>query len=254
MKVLLLDAGNSRLKWALVDSVVTSDLQMTGVCSYHDSGFPAQLQTAWRALPRVDKVLLGCVAGSAIIATINDAVNQRWGLAAEVLVSESTFGGIINAYAQPHQLGVDRWLAMLGGWRMLTEPAPMWIVDCGTAVTVDHVSADGHHQGGLILPGLMLMQQRLTTAAAALNGNEGAGRDLPESLPGLATDTGSALMNGALFSLVASVDRICASDDRGVRIITGGDGAIIKPYLHGRWLSCPHLVLQGMAVYAEECA
>jgi len=253
MKVLLLDAGNTRLKWAYIDTPAAGELRATGVCSYADNGFPAQLQSAWGALPGIDKVLLSCVAGDAIKSVLGDIVRRCWGVSPDLLRSETAYAGIINGYTDPSQLGVDRWLAMIGGRLSLAAPAPMWIVDCGTAVTVDYVDRDGHHRGGLILPGLMMMHERMTATTAALKTFHSDEPNLPESVDELATDTASALARGIMLTLVASLDRIVSTDDTGVRIISGGDGAVIAPYLSGRWLSRPNLVLEGMAVYAEEC-
>lgn len=253
MKVLLLDAGNTRLKWAFIDTAAAGKLRMTGSCSYADSEFLKQLQSTWGAAPRVDRVLLSCVAGDTIISALNDTVRHCWGVSPDVLGSEAAFAGIINGYSNPHQLGVDRWLAMIGGRRSLAGPAPMWIVDCGTAVTIDYVERDGHHRGGLILPGLMTMHERLTATTAALKAFNSETLNLPETLDELATDTATALARGIAISLVASLNRVTSTDVAGTRIITGGDGAVIAPYLDGHWLLRPNLVLEGMAVYAEEC-
>lgn len=262
MKVLLLDAGNTRLKWALVDTATADQLQSIGACSYADAGFPEQLQSAWGELPRVEKVLLGCVAGDAIITTLDEIVRRNWNVSLDRLVSETAHAGIINGYTNPGQLGVDRWLAMIGGRRSLGGPSPMWIVDCGSAVTIDYVERNGRHRGGLILPGLMMMYERMTAMTALKSFNfdafclPGAVAGLVKNglaKDGLATDTASALCRGIMASLVASLDRITGTDENDMRIITGGDSALIGPQLSGHWLIRPHLVLEGMAVYAEEC-
>jgi len=257
MKVLLLDAGNTRLKWAFIDTAASGQLLSTGTCAYTDNRFPEQLQSMWAGVAHVDKVLLGCVATADIIAALNDVVRQRWGVSLDILRSEAAYGSIINGYNDPRQLGVDRWLAMIGGRCALAEPASMWIVDCGTAVTIDYVEHDGRHRGGLILPGMKMMCEMMTSTTAALKDIRSDTLCLPETVAGqgldaLATDTASALTRGIMISLVASLDRITAADEGGVRIITGGDGAIIGPHLNGHWLVRPNLVLEGMAVYAEE--
>ncbi|MDP1069535.1 type III pantothenate kinase, partial [Klebsiella pneumoniae] len=57
------------------------------------------------------------------------------------------------------RMGVDRWLAMLAAWQRVGQSC--WVVDCGSAITLDLLDAEGRHQGGYILPGLRLMQQSL---------------------------------------------------------------------------------------------
>ena len=259
MKVLLLDAGNSRVKWALIDAAAPGHRLSTGACSYTDSGFPGQLYSLWGDLPRVDKVLLSCVAGSAVITALSEVAGHCWGVSPDWLETEAEYAGVINGYTDPQQLGVDRWLAMIGGRRSLVSPASMWVVDCGTAVTIDYVEDNGRHRGGLILPGLKMMHDRMTLTTTALKAFNSDTLSLAETEAGmtmntLATDTATAVARGIMISLVASLDSITASDDNAVRIITGGDGAVIGPHLKGHWLSRPNLVLEGMAVYAEEWA
>jgi len=255
MNVLLLDAGNTRVKWAVVDTDEPGKLQFPGVCAHSAAGFSPQLRQGWVGLPRIDKVLIGCVAGDDIVAELDKVIIDQWGLSAEVLKSQESYAGIVNGYTKPEQLGVDRWLAMLGGWRLLEEPVPLWIVDCGTAVTIDYLDCDGNHRGGLILPGLAMMRDGLTLSAAALKTPGHEDPLLLDSIGGLARDTNTALSVGTTTTLVASLDRIVsdfALGDQAVRVITGGDASIIGPCLAGDWLLQPNLVLEGMAVYAEE--
>jgi type III pantothenate kinase len=258
MKVLLLDAGNTRVKWAVVDMLEPGSLLSTGSCGYGSGGFPERLARQWAGLPPVDRVLLSCVAGAPVSTVIADAVRDDRGLAVEVLRPERACAGVTNGYDDPGQLGIDRWLALLGG-RRLAGAAPAWIVDCGTAVTVDYLDRHGAHRGGLILPGLAMMREGLSTATAALGDTAAshAGRVIPEPLVSLARDTDAAVTGGTMIGIVASLDRIVAdfaADNQVVRIITGGDSPVIAPHLDGRWFVRPNLVLEGMAVYIEESA
>jgi type III pantothenate kinase len=254
MKVLLLDAGNSRLKWAVADTLKPGSLSTTGVCGYGNDGLPERLAQYWAGMPPIGRVLLSCVAGQHVVSSLADTVRDQLGLAIDVLRPEGACAGVINGYTDPGQLGVDRWLAMLGG-RRLSGAAPAWIVDCGTAVTIDYINRHGEHCGGLIMSGLTLMPERLMLATAALGDTVIGDVNVTGPLVSLARDTASAVMGGAMISLVASLDRIVAdidASDEVVRIITGGDGPAIAAHLAGHWFERPNLVLEGMAVYAEE--
>lgn len=236
-----------------------------GRCYYAGQDLAAQLTDLWAGLPVVGRVMLASVASSVFNQELDGFLQQRWGLSAEPLVSAAAGSGIVNAYAEPLRLGVDRWLAMVAARRLCV--GPVCVVDCGTAVTVDRLDANGRHQGGLILPGLAMMIEALSAGADNLSAVASIGDpvigDQGPSQPGggfvvarLQLDTASAVSAGVLTTLVAAIDRIVSEADRtegvATHVLTGGDGARLLPLLSGQWLNRPHLVLEGMAIKAEE--
>jgi type III pantothenate kinase len=157
--------------------------------------------------------------------------------------------GLRNAYPQPAQMGVDRWLALLGAWRRYRQAC--CVVDAGTAVTLDVVDDSGQHLGGYIVPGPALMRRALLAgtgriaAAAALPVPGGSGQRW-----GRDTEACIALGSGrALACLVAdSVKALARGAARPpVLVVTGGDAADLLVTLDTAAEHRPQLVLEGLA-------
>ncbi len=259
MKVLLVDAGNTRLKWAVKEIDADSgsnpdELAVGRSCQYSITTLQEQLQTIWAELPPIDKVLLASVANVQIEHNIRQFITDYTGAGVQVLNSQPSGGGIQNAYHHHGQLGVDRWLAMRGGWKRRPAAVPLWVVDCGTAITIDYVDCTGQHLGGLILPGLGMMARQLSQDASQLDYGQGGLEVMQENeVAELARDTATAIRVGVMTSIVATIERVIARyPDSGFRVITGGDGERIHPLLSGDWHNYPHLVLEGLAAVAEE--
>ncbi|NIR59288.1 MAG: type III pantothenate kinase [Gammaproteobacteria bacterium] len=241
---LLLDVGNSRLKWAFIDGAA---LTHRGEALHAGSLFAPLVEEAWSDFPSPDTVLVSNVAGEDFASQLADYTRTTWGVTPELITPAAQAFGVTNAYTEPAQLGADRWAALVAAHH---EPGgPACIVDCGSAVTIDALNADGGHLGGLILPGLSMMRQCLAERArgvAVRAGGEG-------NVSLLARDTQDAVIGGTLYALVAALDRITADvvaelGGGAHRILTGGDAAQLLPLLQGRWQHEPDLVLKGLAV------
>lgn len=252
MNVLLIDVGNTRLKWAIYSD--SAELQPGSACQYSRDTLMAQLGVLLADLPPVDRVLLASVAPAQVGRDIRRYANERWGVQVEEIATPVSGGGLRNAYIHPERLGVDRWLAMRGA--CLTRPvnAPLWVVDCGTAITIDYVDVSGQHQGGVILPGLAMMARQMSQQAYQLDfGIEPSFAKQGDEVGILAKDTETAMRVGIMTSLVAALDRIVASQPRASeQVLTGGDGERFKQLLTGHWSYRPDLVLEGMAAMIEE--
>lgn len=235
--MLLLDVGNSRIKWALADG---PRLAEPGAAPH--GGAPARaLRTL--PLPRARVVWLAHVLGPAHERKLVAAIRRRYGVVPRVVRTRKTFGGLSVAYARPARLGVDRFLAMLALWTQTRRP--FCVAGAGTALTFDAVDGRGRHQGGLIAPGL-------TTARAAVRG---ATRfplgGQPGRYPtGLGTDTDGCVRQGVLYACAGLLER-AARDRRGARYLGGGDAALLRPHLEGHWNVRPDLVLEGLLAYAR---
>lgn len=235
---LLLDAGNSRLKWAAVDS---EPVPLTGVETPDEPGL-LRIADRLTALTDPQGVALLNVRGQGFVGQVR-ALCARQGWPDPLIIETAREGhGITTRYRHPERLGVDRFAAMVAARRLFA--GPLLVVDCGTAVTLDAVDAHGGHLGGLILPGLRLMREVLSSGAAALPPVD-AGP--PETL---ARDTESAMVSGSLLGLCGAVDGLCERlasrfPDKPTRVITGGDAALIVEYSTLRFELCPWLTLQG---------
>lgn len=248
---LLVDAGNTRFKWALAEG---DTLTRTGAAAYQREALAQQLRTAWAEFTdggaRVARVLL-CTVGGPDFAPAVSAWAQTQGVPVEDVMPAAAAFGVRNAYAQPQRLGADRWAALVAARRYISGAA--CIVDCGTALTIDVLGAAGEHRGGIIAPGLRLMRQSLIDHTEAIT--SGAS----EVTGFLGQDTQSAVEAGIRAAAAGAVAHIVAQARATWRetltvVVTGGDAPRLLPALAADCRHEPHWVLQGLAVIARDIA
>lgn len=244
---LLIDIGNSRVKWAWWDGT-----RLSGHGAYSSGGALGEVLDAVgtgtaAALP--DRIVAVSVAGAAVEAELAAACLARFRSTPMMVKPQATGFGITNGYPLVERLGADRWVAMIGARRRTTDA--VCVVDCGTAITVDFLDAGGQHRGGVIAPGVAAMRRVLYESAAGI-ADEGTGEVTP-----MATDTRSAVTSGALYAAAAFVDRARfemaqrSGRDLGA-LITGGEAPALAPLLQGAFEAAPNLVLEGLAAIAGE--
>lgn len=155
---LLIDIGNTRLKWALAS---TAELLETGTI-FHEGEPAAKLH----ALPKkpVEAIWLTHVIGTDHEPAIIENLHARYGFAPRLARATESWNGLRNAYREPQRLGVDRWLAMIAAWQDAGRAAPVCVVDAGTALTADAIAQDGAHLGGIIAAGLQTQQRAVLGA------------------------------------------------------------------------------------------
>ena len=244
---LLLDVGNTAVKWACESS---GRLGMTGQFVHRAGNIGILAEAAWAGLQPAEKVLIASVAGDDVQTALLAWFQDHWQVQPVFLRSTASACGVTNAYTDPETLGIDRWAAIVAAHRRY--PGAVCVVDCGTAVTLDLGTADGEHRGGLILPGVEMLQQMLLQNTAQLRLAE----KQPAATP-LADTTAAAVYGGAVYMLVAAIDRSVA-DMRAEQggsievVITGGDAGRILPLLQGPAQHQPDLVLQGIIMLAGE--
>jgi type III pantothenate kinase len=244
---LLVDIGNSRVKWAVMDK--------DGLAESHDfqrskTGIKASLNKVWKPLKNVEAVFVANVAGDKLGQQLTEWTEKQWQLTPTFVSSEAKRFGVSNAYDEPQQLGIDRWLSLIAARQHARQA--QCVIDCGTAMTIDIVSKSGQHQGGMILPGLSLMRSSLATNTDALTEAPGE-----KEFKTLATNTFSAIQAGTLYSVSATLERIIAdlrqSFKNQVRfIITGGDAPQLLPLLPDDVYHYPDIVLKGLAFYVRQ--
>jgi len=243
----LIDAGNSRIKWAWLDS---EGLRETDSRSHVEDGFFNPLASIWMQVPRPARIIVSNVAGAVFAEKLTSHAQRHWQVLPEFITPVAAAFGITNAYPEPGTLGADRWVALIAACHL--DLGACCVVDCGTALTLDALSAEGKHLGGLILPGLTMMRSTLTsnTQGLANTMNEPAANLRP-----FARDTATAITSGVLYAVVAAIDRIVAEQCAAVKIntliITGGDAPRIQPLLSAQYQYEPNLVLYGLAIIAR---
>jgi type III pantothenate kinase len=248
MTRLLVDIGNSRVKWALERHGV---LEQTGSAMHRDRPVDEALRPLQRLDAKLEQTIVSNVAGEVIAEALDVLVRRRFGVVPEFVAVQREAFGLRIAYAHPERLGVDRWLGMLGA--RAARPGVLLVVGAGTAVTADAVDEQGIHLGGIIVPGIATMKASLLAETAGIRD---AGED-PARAPELfADDTGAGVNGGVAHALAALVDRAAAELERRTGaaptlVLTGGDAARIEPLIHASTTVEPDLVLRGLVVYAR---
>ena len=153
--MLLVDIGNSRVKWATYDR---GELGSQSASAYSGWTLDDWRRALFQA-PGVDNVLVASVAGEATAALLTEAARLETGKPAAFVATSREAGGVRNAYPEPRLLGVDRWLAAIAAYRLARGAC--CVADIGTAATLDGVAGDGQHLGGFIVPGPELMMRSL---------------------------------------------------------------------------------------------
>ncbi len=240
--MLLADVGNSRIKWAVWEG---GEFQQRGQAGHGAESWVELAERQWRELPLPSRVLMVSVAGSATRIALAGWIRQAWGIEAEFVMSTAAACGIRNAYAEPERLGADRWVALIAA-RSLTGQG-CYVVDCGTAITIDALAADGQHLGGVIVPGMRLMREALYRETRQIPPETGEPRLFGRS-------TRDGVWGGALYAVAATIDgiieRMVASHGPGLRWLTGGDAEQVLPYLQAEYQLEPDLIFTGLRVIA----
>lgn len=241
---LLIDLGNSCLKWAQG----TSDSWHTGAAAHAGENMQVVLDAAWGKLARPEKILLSSVAAANACDAVQAWCQRHWSLAPVVIQAQAEQLGVKHCYVQPETLGADRWAALIAV-RGLTK-VNACIVDCGTAVTVDALAANGEFRGGAIFPGLQLLRASLLQGTGGIRNTQGQADAV------LACSTPDAVAGGTLHGLIGAVTRLLEEQmhvlgaDTQV-FVTGGDAPLLLPYLKISAKEVPDLVLQGLARIAD---
>lgn len=242
--MLLLDVGNTRLKWATCQDgpVGSSGPGGPGGAIVHDGEPAAALQALDETAP--DAVWICSVAGPAHDQRLAETCLRRWGIAPQFAASESVRDGLYNRYAEPQRLGVDRWLALLAAW--LETRGACVVADAGTALTVDGIDAGGRHQGGIIAAGLR------TSENAVLGATRFPTRQTPLAPhAALGLDTETCVRQGAMLSVLGAIDRAAGVITGARRYLCGGDAQTLLPLLGPGWEYRPSLVLEGLLAVAR---
>lgn len=248
MSVLLVDLGNTRVKWARLGANGPGRMRAAAHRDWRRADFVRALFTG-----KVAQVIAVSVAAPAVERRFAAAVRAATGAAPHFVRSERAAGGVRNGYRDTWRLGADRWVALVGA-RACVARGAVCVVDIGTATTIDLLDAAGRHRGGAILPGPDLMIDALLrdTGGIRRRAQQQAARGARSTF---ARDTAAALRAGATLATAGAIEHASRDAGRslGVRpqlLLTGGAAAAISTRLRLRHLRVPDLVLRGLAVLA----
>jgi type III pantothenate kinase len=250
--VLLIDAGNTRIKWACMEqsATLTLPVQWTqlGSVAHQDV---EHLRDAWSDLD-VLEIVVSNVAGEKLGKTLSQVLASQFPeISVQIFRSQAHYAGVQNQYQEPQRLGADRFASAIAAHYLYPDLA-LVVATCGTATTVDAVDG-AEFVGGMILPGLQLM-------AASLAKNTAQLPQIAESL-GLqdtfAKNTDQAIVSGCLHAqvgaMLGAVEKLRHRSSRPVQLlISGGAAPFIIPQLKLQtnliWHHVENLVLAGLFV------
>jgi type III pantothenate kinase len=255
---LIFDVGNTRLKWAAVDSTKQPSDQQKKLWDYSGSINTQSLKSAEhrkeladyisKTLPKPNAIAFSCVAGKEAILQLQSMFPQWQDLQWKQLGGDSPFDGVRTLYQDPSKLGSDRWSAIIGA-RSLSK-ANSLLINAGTATTIDLLGANGVHYGGWILPGLGLMHQSLETNTAQL---PLAVRDTSQQ--GFGTSTNEAIISGCDAAQIGAIQyALDVAKQMNVKVekiwLDGGNAKILLNQIQqATTLSNPHIeITEGLVL------
>ena len=237
--LLLIDAGNTRIKWALVAPDSSLGGWMASGAVAH-----AQLDTlaAQWALLAITEALLSNVAGASIASRLRAMLP----VSTREFVSLPQLAGVTNGYRNPAQLGCDRFAAAIGA-RALAPALPVIVANCGTATTIDAITADGVFLGGMILPGLGLMASSLARNTAQLPQIA----DMAPLPAGFADNTDDAILSGCLAAQTGAIERAVRMHGAQACLLSGGAAPRIAQTLALPFQLVDNIVMLGLQTAAR---
>jgi type III pantothenate kinase len=235
VRLLAIDAGNSRIKWGSSES---GEWLERGALPTPDA---RELRDALARLPAPERIVVANVAGEAVAESIRDALGAFAATPVWVVSRESQCG-VRSGYARPSQLGPDRWAALIGARHL--HDGPSVVVNAGTTMTVDALTGDGLFLGGAIVAGYSLMKDALAKNTALLALQGGAFSVFPDN-------TGDAIASGALNAMAGAIERMKrymaeAGEADALVMLSGGDAGLLAPLLSERVRVVDNLVLEGL--------
>lgn len=243
---LMVDIGNSSLKWAILKKGELGPQHRV----FHQAGkLDVEIKKQWSILTIPTEIWIANVAGSEKIETLTQWIKELWTLEPKEVKTSLQQAGVSNGYKTPKQLGVDRWLALIAAHHL--EKGIKCVVDCGTAITLDVLTAEGQHLGGLILPGPIMMQEALIEHTSI--SSRMIQEIQEEQITWLAKETRSGIILGTMYAVAGWIEYMMkkiASIE--MLIMTGGGTPSLLPFIQIPYHYTPNLVIQGLAIVAHE--
>ena len=212
----LFDLGNSRAKAARLERGEPVSVLALG---WERPDFVAAMRDAFARWPQPERVWIASVASAERAEKTRAALDSIEADRIEWLHTPRSACGLTNSYAKPERLGIDRFLAMLAAHTH--APGGCVVAGCGTALTLDAVSADGLHAEGMIALSPERMLQTLHAATAIADRNPDA------FATNVRDDTATALLAGCWASAGALVEWFVARSRK--------NPGTEHVWLHGGW-------------------
>jgi len=254
VSALLIDVGNTRIKWARLEGGARASRlgpqRAAAFAGWDVADFARKVFGAGR---RIDRVLVSNVAGARVARVLAQAARRAGAPPPEFVASQRKAAGVTTTYLEPWRLGVDRFVMAIAAHR-LAKGRPVCIVSVGTTLTIDLVDGKGRHLGGAILPAPGLMVDSVLRGTDGIRKRATGGRTGKRSM--FSRTTRAAIGQGALHAAAAVADRAAEEANRllgkrSLLLLTGGASAEVAPLVRSPHTTVPDLVLRGLAVLAQ---
>lgn len=192
----------------------------------------------------VKDVIISSVAPT-VLTVIKEALARIFTLTPHIL-GENIEAPIRNLYERPQEVGQDRLVNAISAFNSFK--GEVIVVDFGTAITFDIVSALGEYLGGVIVPGIAISLEALVEKAALIPEIR---LDKPGSL--LGKNTIGSVRSGVIYGFASLCDGLIEKirEELGRKIpvvATGGQAEIIVPYCQKIDSVIPDLTLIGLKI------
>jgi len=236
---LLIDIGNTRIKWQQRDD---KDIKLTGSILVEEF-----MDIDFSTIKTVEKIIISNVNHSIVMDKLKEIFSKFKCPVIEASSDSNKY--LINDYEDIKSLGIDRWVAALGAWKLYQRP--LLIINAGTAITIDLIDLDkkdkAHFRGGMILPGIAISLAVLNNSTNLINTEIGKSQ-----YPSL--NTKDAVTTGIMTSIQGAVNLVCRELPSSLPILlTGGDANLIYEQSEDDWKSRikleDNLIFEGLFFY-----
>lgn len=240
--VLAIDSGNSYIKWGLYTD---GRWFRKGKVFYSDV---LLLEREFVNLPTPSIIIISHVAREITRRRLNTLISI-WSTKPYWMVAQEFQCDVVNGYADPAQLGSDRWAALIAAWKVRHHAC--LVINAGTAVTIDALSDSGRFLGGIIMPGVRLMSDSLLSGTQIMKIETGNYQNFP-------LNTNDAIQSGVIQCLVGAIERmynlLALQLNHSARscLISGGDASLLAPFIKFPIIVVDNLILEGLVVIAND--
>ena len=250
-KILLMDIGNTRIKWGVLENRALSGIESLSVT--HSRDF--DLNSLFLSVSSdVKSIVASCVLSKETQVKLAESFSDHFKLAIEFIEPKNRFSGLTNGYNNPSKLGADRWAAMIGAH--IEFGGNILVVDMGTAITIDYIDSEGMHKGGQILPGLKSFFNCLDQSTAGINSKINISEITTENVKKWGKNTDDAIIAGVMAAISGALNDAvlaCKIEDSAPSVIlTGGDAIYFKDAFDYSSHYRPNIVLDGLAIISEK--
>jgi len=230
---LLIDIGNTRIKWQQRDD---KDILLTDSILVEEF-----MDIDFSSIKSIDKIIVSNVNHSVVLDKLKEILSKFKCPIIETKPISNEY--LINDYEDHKTLGIDRWLTALGAWILYQRP--LLVINAGTAITIDLIELDreskAHFKGGMILPGVAISLAVLNNSTNLIDTEIGKSH-----YPSL--NTKDAVTTGIMTSIQGAINLVCRKLPSSLPILlTGGDANLIFEQAEDDWKS--RIKLEGDLIF-----